>query len=303
MTVDLLYCLGSPRVTVKKVSQFGQRTNFCVFCSTSVQKIIRHFERYHKNETEVRKFMAMPKQSQERKSITSKLRLAGNHQYNVSSQDGPVIVARRTKSVPAEVIVCVNCLGYYAKGSLYRHKCKVVMNTAAGLVRKPGTIRQGRQLLDMARKGHSTEAAAIFSAMAVDEVSTAAKNDELVAELLELQLQKGEGWKIHWRKQMRHKLRLLGRFILEARKILPNCYSLNDILFCENFLFIVEAAKECGKREAGGGPGLTVPMRVGFLVKACAKIIKSSALRNKDFLRAKDAKGLLDNYKEEWGER
>jgi hypothetical protein len=268
-----------------------------------VQKIVRHLERFHKEESDVKKFMSLPKKSEARKSLTTKLRLAGNHKYNLEISQGPVIVVRRTKTKPAEIVLCVNCLGYYAKGSLYRHRCKVVRNSPVGPVKKPGTVKQGRQLFNMAKKGYSVEAADIFAAMTVDEVSEAVKNDELAGELLELQLHKGEGAKIHWRKQIRHKLRLLGRFILEARKILPACYSLNDILKCQNFLSIVEAAKQCGKGEAGKEVGLTVPLKVGFLVKACADLIMTSAQRDKDLERAKDAKHLLANYHKEWGTR
>jgi hypothetical protein len=126
----------------------------------------------------------------------------------------------------------------------------------------------------MAKNGYSVEAADIFAAMTVVEISEAVKNDKVAGELIELQLQlhKGEGAKIHWRKQIRHKLCLLRRFILEARKIISACHSLYDILKCKNFFSIVEAAKQCGKGEAGKEVGLTVLLKVGFLVKACADL-------------------------------
>jgi hypothetical protein len=246
--------------------------------------------------------MAMPKQSEARKSVTSKLRLAGNHQHNVKSE-GDLIVARRMEAAASEVILCVNCLGYYAKGSLYRHRCPVVRNSPTGPVRKPGSVRAGRQLFSLARKVFSREGSEIFAAMTVDDISEAVKNDEVARDMLELQLQKGEGSKIHWRKQIRHKLRLLGRFILEARKIIPGSHNLDDILVCENFLSIVEAAKQCGKGQTGRAEGLTVPVKVGFLVKACTEIIMATAQQKKDLPRAKDAKHLLANYKQQWGIR
>jgi hypothetical protein len=273
-----------------------------VFCTKPIQKIVRHLERYHGDKPEVKKFMAMPKKSEARKAVTSKLRLAGNHQHNIKSE-GDLIVARRTATSAAEVVLCVNCLGYYAKESLYRHKCPVVKNSPTGPVRKPGSVRAGRQLFSTARKDFSSEGAEIFAAMTVDDISEAVKNDVVARELLELQLQKGEGSKFQWRKQIRHKLRLLGRFVLEARKLLPGCHSLEDILTCQNFLTIAEAAKQCGRGEAGKAEGLTVPVKVGFLVKACAEIIMASAQQKKDLDRAKDAKHLLDNYQKQWGTR
>jgi hypothetical protein len=293
--------------------KLGQRVNYCVFCFVPVQKIIRHLERFHKEEPDVQKFMAMPKQSQARKSMTTKLRLKGNHLHNVAAikkKDGPIVVARRMgESTNSEVITCPNCMGYYAKRSLYRHRCQVVVNSKAGPVRKPGTVKQGKQFLLMSLKGYSTEASDIFAAMKVDDIYEAVKTDDLASELLELQLQKGEGEKQQWKKQIRYKLRLLGRFILEARKLLPGCHSLREILKCSNFLSIVEAAKECGKEElekqesSRGAGGLTVPVKVGFLVKGCAEVLMTSAQREKDHERAKDAKHLLENYKREWGTR
>ncbi len=275
-----------------------------------MQKIIRHLERFHKEEADVKKFLAMPKQSEARKNLTSKLRLEGNHLHNIAAmknKDGPVIVARRMESSNSKITPCLNCKGYYAESTMYRHKCQV-KNSPSGPVRKPGTVRQGRQFFMMAVKGHSTEASDIFATMKVDDISEAVKMDDLAAEFLDLQLQKGEGAKLQWKKQIRYKLRLLGRFILESRKLLPGCHSLREILVCSNFLSIVEAAKECGKeelekQESRRGGGETVPVKVGFLVKGCAEVIMTSAQRDKDPERTQDAKNLLENYQKEWGTR
>jgi hypothetical protein len=111
---------------------FGERENFCVYCSRSVQKIVRHLERHHHGEAEVKKFKALPKGSDARRAITTKLRLAGNHKHNVQTlnkKEGGLVIARRMKGAetrnPADYVPCVNCLGYFAKETLYRHRCKV----------------------------------------------------------------------------------------------------------------------------------------------------------------------------------
>lgn len=127
----VIFHAGSPSFRVRK-SKFGERENFCLFCSKSVQKIIRHLERHHKGEAEVQKFLVLPKGSDARRAITTKLRLAGNHQHNVKAmnqKEGSLVIARRVESAetraPADYVPCVNCLGYYAKETLYRHRCKV----------------------------------------------------------------------------------------------------------------------------------------------------------------------------------
>ncbi len=131
-------------------------------------------------------------------------------------------------------------------------------------------------------------------------------------EFLELELEKGEGEKLQWKKQMRYRLRLLGRFILEARKILPGSFSLSDILKASNFLSIVKAAKECRKKEDGRAEGLSVPVKVGFVLKAAAEVILARALlavegdeeeKKKKAEDVKDAKNLLKLYDMQWGTR
>lgn len=125
----------------------------------------------------------------------------------------------------------------------------------------------------------------------------------MAVELLELQLQKGEGVKLQWQKQVRYRLRLLGRFIIEARKIIPEAQSLNDILKCENFISIVQAAKECGQKGEGKAEGLSVPVKVGFVLKSAVEVILSAALRENNIEKMQNAKNLLRLYEMEWGTR
>jgi hypothetical protein len=272
-----------------------------------VQKIVRHFERKHKDELEVKKFLSMPKQSEQRKAITTKLRNLGNHNHNVSvlkKKEGSLIVARRlggeAKSLD-DVALCKNCLGYYAKDSLYRHHCSVFSMTPAGLAKKPGTVKEGKGILESTVRGLSAEAADIFSTMLMDDVGLAVRNDDVAVEFLELQLQKGEGHKPNWKKQIRYRLRLLGRLILEARNLIQGSYNLRDILICPNFRRIAEAAKECAKKE--GHVGNSVPVKIGFMVKACAEVLLAEASEKLDEKKLAGIKSFLKLYKMHWGTR
>jgi hypothetical protein len=129
---------------------------------------------------------------------------------------------------------------------------------------------------------------------------------QVAVEFLELELEKGEGAKLQWKKQIRYRLRLLGRFVLEARKIIPGAQSLSDILRHVNFLLIVKAAKKCGQKGDGQAEGLSVPVKVGFVLKAAVEVILATALLKEDEeskKRAQDAEKLLKLYDMQWGTR
>ncbi len=77
----------------------------------------------------MQKFKVLPKGSDQRRAITSKLRLAGNFKHNVvamNKKEGDLVIARRVKEAgnPADYVPCVHCLGFFAKDTLSRHRCK-----------------------------------------------------------------------------------------------------------------------------------------------------------------------------------
>jgi hypothetical protein len=74
------------------------------------------------------------------------------------------------------------------------------------------------------------EAANIMASINDDAVGNAPKNDLLANKILEYRLKRGQGKEANFKKQMRDKLRLLGRFLLRARKDIPGYYSLREIL-------------------------------------------------------------------------
>jgi hypothetical protein len=49
----------------------------------------------------------------------------------------------------------------------------------SSLIKKAGTVKQGKQLIQTASKGLSSEAAEIFASMTMDSIGEAAKNDEV----------------------------------------------------------------------------------------------------------------------------
>ncbi len=79
-----------------------------------------------------------------------------------------------------------------------------------------------------------------------DAVGTAAKNDLLAIKILEYRLKWGQGKEPNFKKHMRDKLRLLGRFLLRVRKDIPGCYNLTEILRPRHFHQITSVIQAMG---------------------------------------------------------
>lgn len=290
------------------------RTNYCVFCQSPNKKIIRHLERTHAEEKEVRKFKKLKPGSALRRRITTKLRLQGNHLHNhavMETGEGTLLVMRalKDKSKSAEdYYPCISCKGWYMKEELRRHTCPHLSHSDRGPIRRRGSLKEGKQMKINFSLNCSAEVAAFYGPMRDDDILKAVKFDPVANELLDLELQKGEGDKPRWLKQYRYKWRLLGRFITEARKLVPGAHSLTELLQCNNFIALAKAANECGKGPQDKDPSrkgeaLSVPLKVGFLLKGCAEVMRGQALREKNEDMMQSTKNLLELYDSQWSKR
>jgi hypothetical protein len=308
-----------------KVVQPGERTNYCVFCEASAQKIVRHYERFHHEEPKVKAMMSLPKQSNERRKLTSELRLEGNHKHNIrvlTDGAGVLIVAKSLKNTKdvGDFVPCSKCLSYVGKADIYRHRCMWEsggQEVTGNGNKKPSRLSMGKQLLQKEIRNVAGEPAQVLTSMKNDDVGLAVKHDPVALDLLNRLLQKGQGKRHLWIKHTRYRLRLLGRFILQARKLIPGAHSLEDILKRENFLAIVEASKLCGGGEEEEGQeddgqdeasgkkptAASVPLKVGYVIKASLQTILGNALMKNDILERKNAEDLLRLYEMQWGDR
>ena len=288
--------------------------NFCLFCKKSVYKIVRHLQEVHMEEQDVKRFMELPPRSASRKIITSRIRLDGNNQHNLEvlgTRTGSMSVARVTKGSskgPDDYVPCINCRGYYVTGELRRHKCSAVVSGASGPERRRGTVKEGRAFIQASISPLSKEVEAIFTPMLNDDVFKAIRNDPVVIDFLSLQLGKGEGNKPLWVKNIRYRLRLLGRFKMEYKKLDKNASTLTQILRCQNFLKIVDAALKVGTTRTEEDPdkeqkAFSVPVKLGFMIKGTAEVIQGAGLRTVDREVTENAGNLLKLYENEWGNR
>ena len=105
------------------------RKNACFFCGEFKAKIPRHLEERHSCETEVAKFMAIPKGSEERRLILKELTNKGNFAYNIAvleKGNGELLPTKRPSKQqcvkPDQYSPCEFCLGFYIKRDLWKHQ-------------------------------------------------------------------------------------------------------------------------------------------------------------------------------------
>ncbi len=107
-----------------------------------------------------------------------------------------------------------------------------------------------------------------------DAVGTAAKNDLLAIKILEYRLKRGQGKEPNFKKQMRDKLRLLGGFLLRARKDIPGCHSLTEILRPQHFHQITSVIQAMGDENNAN----SLPTKLGYMLKPGVRLLRGEAM-------------------------
>lgn len=192
----------------------------------------------------------MPLRSTERRAATIALRKKGNFIYK--SERNKFRAVRNTKADPLneeDYYPCVNCLGFYKKSYLWRHRknCKANRNNDLGNPNKHIANAQ-TFLVTTGMLGNflnkSRIKSEVFSIMRPDEISYTAKSDPLICLYGESYLNK------HKRKQMNivasNRMREMARLKISLMKA-SLLTSLIDALKPSNYELIVVAAKVvCG---------------------------------------------------------
>ena len=95
---------------------------------------------------------------------------------------------------------------------------------------------------------------------------------------------------------------------MEYKKLDKNASTLTQILRCQNFLKIVDAALKVGTTSTEEDPdkeqkAFSVPVKLGFMIKGTAEVIQGAGLRTVDREVTENAGNLLKLYENEWGNR
>lgn len=205
------------------------KKQYCLFCEKGYTNIRKHYLKSHKTETEVQKILGMPMKSKIRTAELTRLRNAGNYKHNVSvlkEESGElVVVARQSHGTkPEEYLPCEDCLGFFLREGLWRHKQVCPLRTGKQKSRR--VQAEAALLLPASNKIHAGLKENVFGKMLKDEVTLAARNDTIILKVGEKLYQK-HGHLTHLYSHISQKMRELGRFLICSKTQDLSIYCLN----------------------------------------------------------------------------
>ena len=217
-----------------------------------------------------------------KKAAAQYLKNLGNNQHNaevIAKGEGELIIAR----VPADdskfnhkdYSPCDLCYGWYKENDLFRHHCP----SSATNPKRP-SLRAGKAIKNMMEANVNNKGmATVLAGMHNDAIGRATKADSLLLQWLEAKAKTRPGKK-KWQNNIRSKMRLGGRLLLELQKKYANA-SLFAMLTVEKFDDLVVAAKVCSTL-SGGKEAMCTPRYIDQLVTALIKLKHHLSEKAKD---------------------
>lgn len=254
-----------------KTFESGNKKDFCIYCKSEQGKLSRHVTRLHKDEDDVAQFLSFKKNAPERKTIMAKIRKRGQFFFNTNRvvNTGERKVTRRPNAKYAknatDFATCPSCLGDYAKSSIRHHfrRCSNKQSVKRRKVlvgSKQVTGRIHPEACKILRQK-------VFPTLQEDAIVKAIRYDELIILFANKLCQKYKD--PHYYDMIRQKMRQLGRFLIEIKKIdktIDDLFSIYRPLYYDAMLLAVQSL--AGLNE--GGTGFKVPSlatALGTLIK------------------------------------
>ncbi|XP_046406622.1 uncharacterized protein LOC124171491 [Ischnura elegans] len=175
---------------------------------------------------------------------------------------------------------CSDCLGFYARRQLWRHRKHCVENPSNGSIRSTTQIKAQNYLIKNFRvdpKLHDE----VFPRMRPDKISLVAKKDALICAF------GARYFKIHREKHFvnvtSRKMRELAKLLIEIRKIEPIVKNLFQALQPQYYDAIVEATKNVARYDSNKDcfESPTYAMNMGTSLKQCCDIAIMFAIKKK----------------------
>ena len=293
----------------------------CYYCKKLYLKIARHYQTVHAKESEVVKALGYPMKSAERKMELERLRLLGNFHHNIQvleTQCGELIVMRRpTESEvisPEDFQPCTHCYGFLRHNELWRHNktCpfKKIKNGEEdeGEEHKYKNLQQQSKLLLLSQKPRQSNLLnETVASMKSDEITLAARNDDLIIKYGTHLAEKVGGERLHEVSQGMRQLARLLLFLREKSSSGSSAMGLEDFMKPEHFDLIIASVKslcsfdQSGKTSTVGIPSLA--LKLGHSLRKCTAILMGKALRQKDNILLTDQQNLEKLIASEWNER
>ena len=280
----------------------------CPYCRRMVTKLPYHLERWHKNEPDVLKAVGLPKFSAERKGMWQKLMRKGNYWHNTEvlrTGKGVVIPQRRpSEATTADKFVpCLGCGAFMKKTAVAKHRqyCPaaeaIPMTKGRGNIWKP-QVHTCAHLPISANAGGAIKA--VLDSMQSSELNMLIRTDDLIVRYGEEELQSASASTHH--SHIRSRLRLLGRFLLEARKQAQEIQTLTDCIDQKYFSEVIDVTKTLAnyspETNKYGIP--SIPLKIGTALRRCAVHVVDQAKEMKDESLKKKASHFLSMCQTDW---
>lgn len=302
--------------TVCRKQKWDKR-HACLFCEKLYLKIARHLEDCHSEEPRVARAIAYPKGSKERKEAWIILRNDGDysHNFKVLKQKKGLVIPKyrasghvsKTPRTVGDYVPCQYCKAMYVEAALREHERRCLQKPDSN-VKKLGVrgqaVRSGRLLLPVPDDVTTSFYGEVLNHMSNDDVTQVVKNDSLILLFGQRKWDRKDADE-HTANTVSCKMRELGRLLLACRELGNKITSIDNCLKPGNFNSVINAVKHvAGFDEATRKYKTpTLAMSLGYSLKKCAKLLRTSGLIEEDAKKTEKADTFLELYDDNWSDR
>lgn len=269
---------------------------FCMFCNRFQSKFARHIEKVHSDNDEVKKFIALPKGSKERRKIIDTIKKNCQFAFNTNIflNDGELIVSRRptqNNKRATDYQVCQNCRGFFTKTNI-RHHAKHCFSYCG---RKNRTLFvMGKKILKRIHPEASNVLKnQVFPVLREDDIVRNIRYDRLII-LYGNKMCNKYRWQ-HQQDMIRANLRLLGRFLIILKEKTNNILEFADLYDPTNYDVAVSSINVVAGfddvRNTYEAP--STAYNLGSLIKKICYIHISDCIKQKNSMKKQNAEDFL----------
>ena len=299
-------------------SRVYDKKQACFYCTKLYPKLARHLTKVHANEKEVSKALSYKPLTKERQKELTRIRHMGNYNHNVQVLEtgvGELILARRpsegVEACPEDFLPCPCCLGFFKKDELWRHSktCDFKLEEDKGEDaseedKKSKKIQEKSKIMLMSqlKPQESQCLKAALAKMKSDEVTIAARNDDLICKYGSIIAERHGQDNLHLVSQG---IRQLSRLLIQLRTNNSMGIHLKDFLKPEYFDHIVASVKTLCNFEESSAKSVGIPslaLKLGHAINKCITIQRGKALREKDQVLLQDMDNLEKLMGSEWSD-
>lgn len=302
---------NSSSCTVENFSNVRPWTkkSFCPYCFLDVTHFPRHLKRNHKHQGAVKEISSLSLKDPKRKQLLDTIRRQGN--FVANSHNNVIRPVRRAKSqvnfcdnsqmLKDKYVVCQNCLGYFKRQYLGRHRKNCFLKSDKSETRE--NHLSTAQLFQVCSGIYSDFYTTlrlkkqVFPIMRNDDISRSAMNDILICSYAESLLLR------HKRPQIKNvisnKMRELGRLLIILKKT-SGIQKLIDIMKPEFFDNLVSATKIMSGYDPENQTfkASSLALHMGTTLKQVCAIATKLVIKKSPFIRCPDQDKALKDIKQ-----